>query len=109
MDAMPMNPEPRPDGLGWQNGPFRPRSCQRLHLPTVKASSRMKITEVRLTGLAGGTVEGGWVDDLKPEDDIHTIVEVLTDEGLVGIGAAYTSKALTEAAVKLLKPLLIGE
>src|SRR5262250_2783115 len=69
----------------------------------------MEITDVRITGLAGGTVEGGWVDDLKPEDDIHTIVEVLTDEGLSGVGSTYTSKALTEGAVRLLRPLLIGE
>ncbi len=69
----------------------------------------MKIVEVRLTGLAGGTVKGGWVDDLKPDEDVHTIVEVLTDEGLVGVGSTYTSKSLTAAAVKLLSPLLIGE
>jgi L-alanine-DL-glutamate epimerase-like enolase superfamily enzyme len=69
----------------------------------------MKITDVRLTGLAGGTVEGGWADELKPEDDIHTVVEVLTDKGPVGVGGAYTSKALVEAAVRLLRPLLIGE
>src|SRR2546426_6019603 len=69
----------------------------------------MKITDVRLTGLAGGTVEGGWVDDLKPEDDLHTIVQVLTDEGLIGLGSVFTSKALTEAALRLLRPLLIGE
>src|SRR5947209_137936 len=69
----------------------------------------MKITSVRLTGLAGGTVRGGWVDDLKPEDDLHTIVEVLTDEGLTGVGSTFTSKALTAAAVKLLEPLLLGE
>src|SRR5437588_1448157 len=70
---------------------------------------QMKITDLRITGLAGGTVEGGWVDDLKPEEDINTIVEVLTDEGLTGIGSAMTSKALIEASVKLLRPLLIGE
>src|SRR5437868_8607012 len=69
----------------------------------------MRITDVRLTGLAGGTVEGGWVDDLKPDDDLHTLVEVLTDEGLTGVGSTYTSKALTEAAFRLLRPLLIGE
>src|SRR5437762_3680932 len=69
----------------------------------------MKIVDVRITGLAGGTVEGGWADELKPEDDLHTIVEVLTDEGLTGIGSTYTSKALTAAAVKLLWPMLIGE
>src|SRR6266487_405624 len=69
----------------------------------------MKITQIKITGLAGGTVEGGWADELKPEDDVHTIVEVITDEGLVGVGSAMTSKALVEAAVKLLRPMLIGE
>jgi D-galactarolactone cycloisomerase len=69
----------------------------------------MKITGIRLTGLAGGTVRGGWVDDLKPEDDLHTIVEVLTDEGLIGVGSAYTTKALTAAAVKLIEPIILGE
>src|SRR5438477_2658427 len=69
----------------------------------------MKIVDVRITGLAGGTVEGGWVDDLKPEENINTIIEVLTDEGLVGVGSAMTSKALIQASVKLLRPLIIGE
>ena len=69
----------------------------------------MKITDVRITGLSGGTVEGGWVDDLKPEEDINTIIEVITDEGLVGVGSAMTSKALVAASVKLLWPLLNGE
>jgi D-galactarolactone cycloisomerase len=64
----------------------------------------MKIAEVRLTGLAGGTVEGGWADELKPEDDVHTIVE-----GLSGVGGIFTSKALAAGAVKLLNPLLLGE
>jgi L-alanine-DL-glutamate epimerase-like enolase superfamily enzyme len=69
----------------------------------------MKITNILITGLAGGTVEGGWADELKPEDDVHTIVEVVTDEGLTGVGSVFTSKALVEAAVKLLRPFLIGE
>src|SRR5438552_17546098 len=69
----------------------------------------MKITDVQITGLAGGTVEGGWAADLKPEDDINTILEVLTDEGIVGIGSAMTSKALVGAALELLRPMLIGE
>jgi len=69
----------------------------------------MKIVEIRITGLAGGTVEGGWADELKPEDDVHTIVEVVTDEGLTGIGSVFTSKALVAGAVKLLQPFLLGE
>jgi len=69
----------------------------------------MKITDIRITGLKGGTVEGGWADELKPEDDVHTLVEVLTDEGLAGVGSVFTSKALVLGAMQLLKPFLIGE
>ena len=69
----------------------------------------MKIVDVRLTGLTGGTVDGGWPDGMKPEEDLNTILEVLTDEGLIGVGSVYTSKALTEAGIKLLRPILIGE
>src|SRR5881275_1634232 len=69
----------------------------------------MKILEVRITGLSGGTVDGGWPQGNKPEEDLNTIVEVLTDEGLSGVGSAMTSKSLIEAAVQLLRPHLIGE
>ena len=53
----------------------------------------MKIADIRLTGLTGGTVEGGWAEELTPEDNVHTIVEVLTDDGLVGVGSTFTSQA----------------
>lgn len=69
----------------------------------------MKIADLRITGLSGGTVDGGWVTELKPEDDINTIIEVVTDEGLTGIGSAMTSKVLIAASVELLRPYLIGE
>ena len=69
----------------------------------------MTIVDLRLTGLSGGTVEGGWAKELTPEDDVHTIVEVITDTAHVGIGSTFTSSALVAAAVKLLKPFLIGE
>lgn len=69
----------------------------------------MKIVDVRLTGLAGVTVEGGWAEELKPEDNLHTVVEVMTDEGSIGLGSSMTSLALVRGAVKLLRPFLIGE
>src|SRR5688572_14646814 len=69
----------------------------------------MKIVDIKITGLAGGTVEGGWADELKPEDDVHTIVEVITDEGLTGVGSVFTSSLLVKGGVQLLKPFLIGE
>lgn len=69
----------------------------------------MTIADVRLTGLIGATVEGGWAEELVPEDNVHTIVEVIADNGMVGIGSVFTSKDLVAAAVKLLRPFLIGE
>jgi D-galactarolactone cycloisomerase len=69
----------------------------------------MKITDIRVMGLTGGTVDGGWTQELKPEDDINTLVEVFTDEGLTGVGSAMTSKALVAAGVDLLRTHLIGE
>src|SRR3984885_2883837 len=69
----------------------------------------MKIVDVRITGLSGGTVDGGWPQGNKPEEDLNTIVEVLTDEGLIGVGSVMTSKSLVQAGVALLRPFLIGE
>ncbi|MBN9518278.1 mandelate racemase/muconate lactonizing enzyme family protein [bacterium] len=69
----------------------------------------MKITDIRLTGLRGGTVEGGWAAELTPEDNVHTIVEVLTDTEHVGVGSVFTSRGLVAAACQLLRPFLIGE
>src|SRR5579863_10032969 len=69
----------------------------------------MKIVDVRLTGLSGGTVDGGWPQGNKPEEDLNTLVEVITDEGLIGVGSAMTSKGLVAASVGVLRPHLIGE
>jgi L-alanine-DL-glutamate epimerase-like enolase superfamily enzyme len=69
----------------------------------------MKIIDIRLTGLSGGTVDGGWPEGNRPEEDLSTLLEVVTDEGPVGVGSVFTSKALTAAAVQLLKPMLLGE
>ena len=69
----------------------------------------MKIVEVRLTGLRLPRTEGTWLEDVGVREDINTVVEVLTDEGLVGLGSAGTGKTQTAAAVRLLEPLVLGE
>src|SRR6266516_1274214 len=69
----------------------------------------MKIVDIRLTGLSGGTVDGGLPEGNPPEEDLNTLLEVITDEGLTGVGSVFTSKALTHGAVELLRPMLIGE
>jgi L-alanine-DL-glutamate epimerase-like enolase superfamily enzyme len=69
----------------------------------------MKITEVRCAGLRGATPEGGWSNELQPEDCVHTLVAVHTDEGIIGLGSVFTSQSLVSASLEILRPLLIGE
>lgn len=52
---------------------------------------------------------GGWSNEIRPEDSIHTLIAVHTDAGLVGHGSAFANGGLVAAAVDVLKPLLIGE
>ena len=47
-----------------------------------------------VAGLYGATPEGGWSNELKPEDCVHTLIAVHTDEGAVGLGSVFSSSAL---------------
>jgi D-galactarolactone cycloisomerase len=69
----------------------------------------MKITEIRTIALVGETPPGGWAHELVPEDNLHTLVEVHTDAGVLGYGSCYTSRALVDGAIQLLRPFLLGE
>ncbi|HZJ14320.1 MAG TPA: mandelate racemase/muconate lactonizing enzyme family protein [Chthoniobacteraceae bacterium] len=69
----------------------------------------MKIREIRCAGLRGATPEGGWSNELRPDDCVHTLVAVHTDEGAVGIGSVFTNDALVRAALAVLEPLYRGE
>lgn len=69
----------------------------------------MKIREIRAAGLRGATPEGGWDNELRPDDCVHTLVAVHTDEGLVGLGSVFTNDALVKSALAVLEPLYAGE
>jgi D-galactarolactone cycloisomerase len=69
----------------------------------------MKIREIRCAGLRGATPEGGWSNELRPEDCVHTLIAVHTDTGLVGLGSVFTNDALVQAALAVLEPLYRGE
>jgi L-alanine-DL-glutamate epimerase-like enolase superfamily enzyme len=69
----------------------------------------MKIVDVRAIPLLGRISEAGWEETLDPDQNSHTLVEVVTDEGLTGVGSAYTSLALVDGALRLLRPWLIGQ
>jgi len=69
----------------------------------------MKIREIRCAGLRGATPEGGWSNELRPEDCVHTLIAVHTDEGEVGLGSVFTNDALVRSALAVLEPLYKGE
>jgi len=69
----------------------------------------VRIERIEVAGLQGATPAGGWASELCPDDVVHSLVCVHTDEGVVGVGSAFTSDTLATAAVELLEPLWRGE
>ena len=69
----------------------------------------MKIREIRAAGLKGATPQGGWSSEPQPEDCIHTLVVVFTDEGVTGVGSVFTNSDLVHAALAVLEPLYRDE
>jgi D-galactarolactone cycloisomerase len=69
----------------------------------------VKIRQIRAVGLTGATPAGGWRDELRPDDAVHTLITVHTDEGLTGIGSVFTNDKLVRAALDILEPLYLGE
>src|SRR5579859_736483 len=69
----------------------------------------MKIKEVKTIALRGATPDGGWDQGFDPDDNLHTLVRIETDSGIVGWGSSYTSQALVEGALNLLRPALVGQ
>jgi L-alanine-DL-glutamate epimerase-like enolase superfamily enzyme len=69
----------------------------------------MKITSVESLGLFGKSPKGGWSNEIQPDDSIHALVIVRSDEGHMGVGSVFTDARLVEAALAVLRPLLIGE
>src|SRR5689334_3616805 len=93
-------PDPTIRHNGQQFGQDRPRrivsgsiSVRRLPRPRP-----MKIVQLEVIPLCGGTVDGGWPEAHKLEDDLHALIEITTDSGLTGIGSCFTSGRLVNGA-----------
>jgi D-galactarolactone cycloisomerase len=69
----------------------------------------MKITEIRAAGLRHGTPEGGWSNEIRPDDCVHTLIAVVTDQGVTGWGSVFTNDQLVQGALGVLEPLYAGE
>ena len=69
----------------------------------------MRIQDIRLLPLRGATPDGGWDEKfLDSETNLHTLVEVVTDEGVTGMGSVFTSERLIRGALDVVRPFLIG-
>ncbi len=68
----------------------------------------MKIRDFRLLPLVGATPDGGWTSGWDAEQNLHTLIEIITDEGVTGLGSVYTSAGLVRGAMEVLRPFLIG-
>ncbi len=69
----------------------------------------MRITNIKSIPLFGETPETGWSREPGPEENLHTLIVVETDEGVTGVGSSFTSRGLVDGAIELLRPNLIGE
>ncbi len=69
----------------------------------------LKIADIRLLPLVGHTPEGGWDQKLiESGTNLHTLVEIITDGGVTGLGSVFTSLPLVQGSINVIKPFLIG-
>lgn len=75
----------------------------------MQETQRPSIARLTVIPLVGGTVDGGWPQGHAAEENLHTLIEVQTEDGRTGVGSCFTSGTLVNGAVALLWPLLAGE
>ncbi|MBS7702201.1 mandelate racemase/muconate lactonizing enzyme family protein [Chelatococcus asaccharovorans] len=68
-----------------------------------------RITRIEAAPLFGESPKGGWSAEIRPEDSIHAIIAVHTDQGVTGYGSSFTDGRLVQAGLKVLEPLFLGE
>src|SRR5882757_3468873 len=69
----------------------------------------VRIRSIEAVGLGGATPLGDWTAELRPDDVVHTLVFVHTDDDLVGVGSVSSTDALVRAALQVLEPFYVGE
>lgn len=83
-------------------------------LPQTRAGNRpaalppFRITRVEAVPLFGESPKGGWSAEIRPEDSIHALIAVHTDQGITGHGSVFTDGRLVQAGLKVLEPLFLG-
>ena len=70
---------------------------------------KVTIRSIEVAPLFGESPKGGWSAEIKPEDSVHSLIAVHTEEGITGLGSVFTDGRLVQAAVQVLEPLWRGE
>ena len=76
---------------------------------TTRQLEPLRITAVVAAPLCGESPKGGWSEEIKPEDSIHTLIAVHTDGGATGMGSVFSNGDLVQAGLGVLEPLFMGE
>jgi L-alanine-DL-glutamate epimerase-like enolase superfamily enzyme len=72
-------------------------------------TQNIKIRSIVAAPLRGESPKGGWSNEIRSEDSVHTLIAVHTDAGITGYGSVFTNGGLVEAALRVLEPLYRGE
>jgi D-galactarolactone cycloisomerase len=74
-----------------------------------RGGGSMRIREIRTAGLRRPVQESGKDSRSRQERCIYTLIAIITDEGLTGLGSVYTNDGLVKSALAVLEPLYRGE
>ena len=80
-----------------------------MPVPTPISLPKVTIRSIEVAPLFGESPKGGWSAEIKPEDSVHSLIAVHTEEGITGLGSVFTDGRLVQAAVQVLEPLWRGE
>lgn len=69
----------------------------------------IRIRSIVAAPLLGDSPKGGWSAEIRPDDSVHALIAVHTEDGITGYGSVFTNGGLVEAALKVLEPLYAGE
>lgn len=72
-------------------------------------ADKVQIRSIVAAPLLGESPPSGWANETRPEDSLHTLIAVQTEEGITGYGSVYSNGELVEAALRVLEPLYRGE
>lgn len=76
---------------------------------TAPALAPVRIRRIVAAPLLGESPKGGWSNEIRAEDSVHTLIAVKTDAGITGYGSVFTDGRLVQAALGVLEPLFLGE